>query len=136
MFLRLDRGLYCPPSYRDLASLLLKEQINTYMQSDGGAECARCRRGKGFGSMTSLSIRSWDCNLAFSLNRFSTCCIATVSWIFLYIVSFKYRYAVSLVYTYFRLLPLSLRDVDIVGIGIDVDIDLSVLFLAVSTKVS
>ena len=60
----------------------------------------------------------------------------TVSWISLYIVSFKYRYAASLVYTYFRLLPLSLHDADIVGIGINVDIDIRILFLAVSTKVS
>ena len=54
----------------------------------------------------------------------------------MYLVSFQYRYAASLVYTYFRLLPLSLCNVDIIGIGIDMGVDISVLFLAMCTKVS
>ena len=70
--------------------------------------------------------------------------MTTVSWISLYIVSFKYKYPASLVYTHFRLLspsppfPLSacFRDADIVSIGINVDVDIRILFLAVSPKVS
>ena len=51
-------------------------------------------------------------------------------------MSFKYRYATSLVYTYFRLLPLSLHDVHIVGIGINMNVNIKILFLAMSIKVS
>ena len=144
VFLWLDCSLYCPSSYRDLALLLLKGRINIYMQSDEGAEYARCWWGKGFGPMTFLSLWSWDCKLAFSLNRFSTCCMATVSWISLYIVSFRYKYAMSLVDTYFRLLsplppfPLSagFYNIDIVSIDNNVDVVIRILFLAMNIKVS